>query len=65
MWRNKEYLPSVQKALNEIGGICKRCILRFGGVKSSREHNNILIEDDIIVDSANVPAMVRGQVTDC
>ena len=48
MWRNKEYLSSVQKTLNEIGGVCQRCILRFGGVKSSKEHRNITIEDNIV-----------------
>ena len=47
MWKYNEYLSSVQKALKELGGICQRCVLRFGGVKSSKEHRNITIEDNL------------------
>ena len=47
MLRNNEYLSSVRKALNGTGSICERCILRFGGVKSSREHRNVAAHKDI------------------
>ena len=48
MWKYNEYLSNVQKVLKELGGICQRCVLRFGGVKSSREHRNITIEDNLM-----------------
>jgi hypothetical protein len=40
MWSsiNYEYVDSVKKALEEIGRVCPRCILRLAGVKNSREH---------------------------
>ena len=64
MWKYNEYLSSVQKALKELGGICQRCVLRFGGVKSSREHRNITIEDNLKLkpdkESTDIP--VRAHV---
>jgi hypothetical protein len=36
MW-NFEHVDSVRKALDEIGGVCPRCVLRLSGVKNSRE----------------------------
>ena len=47
MLKYNEYLSNVQKVLEELGGICQRCILRYGGVKSSREHRNVIIEENI------------------
>ena len=41
MWRNKEYFAKIQAALDQVGGVCQRCVLRFAGVKSSFEHNKI------------------------
>ena len=42
MWSslNSEYVESVRKALEEIGRVCPRCVLRLAGVKSSREHRH-------------------------
>lgn len=61
MWKYNEYLTSVQKALKELGGICQRCVLRFGGVKSSREHRNITIEDNLMLkpDKESTDILVR------
>lgn len=47
MSRYNEYLSNVQKSLKDLGSICQRCVLRFGGVKSSREHRNITIENAV------------------
>ena len=47
MLKYNEYFSNVQSVLNDLGGICKRCILRYGGVKSSREHRNLIIEDNL------------------
>lgn len=55
MWRYNEYLSNVQRALKDLGSICQRCVLRFGGVKSSREHKNITITDDV-ADRENICA---------
>ena len=64
MWKYNEYLSSVQKALKELGGICQRCVLRFGGVKSSREHRNITIEDNLKLkpDKESTDILVRAHV---
>ena len=64
MWKYNEYLSSVQKALKELGGICQRCVLRFGGVKSSREHRNITIEDNLKLkpDKESADILVRAYV---
>ena len=64
MWKYNEYLSSVQKALKELGGICQRCVLRFGGVKSSREHRNITIEDNLKLkpDKESTDILVRANV---
>ena len=64
MWKYNEYLSSVQKALKELGGICQRCVLRFGGVKSSREHRNITIEDNLMLkpDKESTDILVRAHV---
>ena len=56
MWKHNEYLCSVQKALSELGGVCQRCVLRLGGVKSSKEHRNVTIEDDMTKEAQNVPS---------
>ena len=54
MLKYNEYLASVQKALSDLGGICPRCILRYGGVKSSREHRNVTIDEDIKLEVRNI-----------
>ena len=54
MLKYNEYLSSVQKILSDLGGICPRCILRYGGVKSSREHRNITIDDDLKIKVHNL-----------
>ena len=54
MLKYNEYLASVQKVLSDLGGICPRCILRYGGVKSSREHRNITIDDDLKIKVQNL-----------
>lgn len=36
MW-NLEYVETIRKALDEIGRVCPRCVLRLAGVKNSRE----------------------------
>ena len=56
MWRYNEYLSNVQRSLNDLGSICQRCVLRFGGVKSSREHRNITIEDSVDLDRESEPS---------
>lgn len=36
MWRlNQEVVKKVKESLEEIGGICPRCLLRCAGVKNS------------------------------
>lgn len=43
MW-NFEYVQEVQKALEEIGRVCPRCVLRLGGVKVYQlNHSNLKI----------------------
>ena len=56
MWRYNEYLSNVQRSLKDLGSICQRCVLRFGGVKSSREHRNITIEDPVDLDIQSGPS---------
>ena len=56
MLKYNEYLSNVQRSLKDLGNICQRCVLRFGGVKSSREHRNITIEDAVDVHNESGPA---------
>ena len=38
MWRNAEYVKKISEAVDQIGGVCERCKLRYCGNKSSPHH---------------------------
>ena len=50
MWQiNQKYVNEVKSVLNEIGGVCPRCLLRCAGVKNSKliqEAGEIKAEDE-------------------
>ena len=52
MWSSIDYgyVDSVKKALEEIGRVCPRCILRLAGIKNSREHKSV--EPEILKNEA-------------
>jgi hypothetical protein len=64
MW-NHEYVESIRKALDEIGRVCPRCVLRLAGVKNSREHKSAEPAENETngQESSNVSFQLRTIVT--
>jgi len=42
MWRNADYVKKISEAVDQIGGVCERCKLRYCGNKSSPHHCKVM-----------------------
>ena len=65
MWKiNQNYVDKVKNILNELGGICSRCLLRCAGVRNS----NLMREADQaadLADSGDEPVNKKAKINPC
>ena len=66
MWKvSQDYVNKVKDTLNELGGVCPRCLLRCAGFKNSRVIQEAGLENENGEDKNEEPETKKPRLNPC
>ena len=66
MWKvSQDYVNKVKEALNELGGVCPRCMLRCAGFKNSKAIQEAGLKNENCDDKTEEPESKKPKLNPC